>query len=86
MEELCKPENEVDRDYIRMMMYSEVTGYMIEWLKKFMFLVYFMDCWSLHVLDTEKIFMVMNPTKTHPTDEMERKHGAMARRFPLLFC
>lgn len=33
-EGLCKPGNEVDRDYIRMMMNSEVTGYRIEWPKK----------------------------------------------------
>lgn len=52
-----------------------------------MFPAHFMDCWSLYILDTDKkIFMVLDPTETHPTDEMQRKPGALVRRFQLWFC
>lgn len=44
--------------------------------------VHFMGCWSLYILDPEKeIFTVLDPAETHPTDEMERKHIANAKRF-----
>lgn len=34
VEGLCKPDNEVDWDYIEMMMNSELMGYRIDWLRK----------------------------------------------------
>lgn len=52
-----------------------------------MFLVTFMDCWSLYILDTErKPVMVLDPTETDPADEMRRKHEVWARKFQLKFC
>lgn len=52
-----------------------------------MFLVHFMDCWSLYILDTEKkICMVLDPTETHHTDEMERKRNSYAKKFHRRFC
>lgn len=46
-----------------------------------MFPVYCMDCWSLYILEAEKkIFRVLNPTETHPSDGMETKHSAFAKR------
>ena len=36
----------MDFDYISMMMNSQVMGYRIDQIKKFMFLMLFMDCWS----------------------------------------
>lgn len=51
-----------------------------------MFPVMFMDCWSLYILDTEKkIVMVLDPTETDPSDEMKRKHEALARKFQRRF-
>ena len=52
-----------------------------------MFPVLFMDCWSLYILDTaKKVVMVLDPTETGPTDEMKRKHEAIARKFRFRFC
>lgn len=87
VEELCRGDDEVDWDCISMVMNSDLMGYIIDWLKKFMFLVLFMDCWSLYILGTEKnIVMVLDPTETDPTYEMKRKHEALDRKFQLRFC
>lgn len=51
-----------------------------------MFPLYFMDCWSLYILDTKKVMMVLDPTETAPSDEMKRKHDSMARKFQYRFC
>ncbi|KAM3191437.1 hypothetical protein ACQJBY_068983 [Aegilops geniculata] len=74
-------------DYISMMMNSQVMGYRIDCVKKFMFLMLFMDCWSLYILDTQKkIAMALDPTETDPSDEMKRKHDALAKKFQCRFC
>lgn len=62
-------------------------GYRVDWLKKFMFPVHFMDCWSLYILDTEKkIMMVLDPMETDPSDEMKIKHGPLARKCQQKLC
>ena len=70
-----------------MTMDSKVMGYGLDWLKKFMFPVHFMDCWSLYILDTDKkIVMVLDPTETNLSDEMKIKHGPLARKFQQKLC
>ena len=69
-----------------MTMDSKFMGYRVDWLKKFMFLVHFMDCRSLYILDIEKIMMVLDPTETDPSDEMKIKHGPLARKFQQKLC
>uniref|UniRef100_A0A8R7V3Y8 Ubiquitin-like protease family profile domain-containing protein n=1 Tax=Triticum urartu TaxID=4572 RepID=A0A8R7V3Y8_TRIUA len=70
-----------------MTMDSKVMGYRVDWLKKFMFPVHFMDCWSLYILDTDKkIVMVLDPKETNLSDEMKIKHGPLARKFQQKLC
>ncbi|XBH90391.1 hypothetical protein VPH35_082078 [Triticum aestivum] len=62
-------------------------GCRIDWVKKFMFLVNFMDCWSLYILDTEKKIMIVHEmTETDPACEMKIKHEALAKKFQHRFC
>ncbi|EMS61036.1 hypothetical protein TRIUR3_24149 [Triticum urartu] len=71
----------------QMTMDSKVMGYRVDWLKKFMFPVHFMDCWSLYILDTDKkIVMVLDPKETNLSDEMKIKHGPLARKFQQKLC
>lgn len=87
VEELCKGDREMDYDYIELMMNSDKMGYRVDWLKKFMFPVLFMDCWSLYIMDTDhKVMMILDPTETNEMDEMKRKHEALAIKFQHRFC
>lgn len=62
-------------------------GYRIDWLKKFMFPVNFMDCWSVYILEKDKkIVMVLDPTETYPEDEIKIKHEPLAKKFQKRFC
>nr|XP_040241709.1 uncharacterized protein LOC109766377 [Aegilops tauschii subsp. strangulata] len=72
---------------IYMMMDCEKMGYRIDWLKKFMFPVNFMDCWSVYILEKDKkIVMVLDPTETYPEDEIKIKHEPLAKKFQKRFC
>uniref|UniRef100_A0A8R7QBM9 Uncharacterized protein n=1 Tax=Triticum urartu TaxID=4572 RepID=A0A8R7QBM9_TRIUA len=86
-EELCRDAGETNWDYISTMMHPDVMGCRIDWVKKFMFLVNFMDCWPLYILDTEKKIMIVHEmTETDPACEMKIKHEALAKKFQHRFC
>jgi hypothetical protein len=64
-----------------------ITDRYFEMDLQLMFPVLFMNCWSLYIIDTQqKIVMVPYPTETDPSNEMKRKHEALANKFQRRFC
>lgn len=63
-------------DYMNTMMSFEVLGYRLEWTKKLMLPVPYMNSWSLYVVDVEeKTLLVMDPCETFKDeDDMKLKH------------
>lgn len=66
----------LDFDYMNKMMSFEVLGYRLEWTKKLMLPVPYMNSWSLYVVDVEeKTLLVMDLCETSKAEEvMKLKH------------
>ncbi|XBH73573.1 hypothetical protein VPH35_100659 [Triticum aestivum] len=67
---------DLDFEFMNTMMSYEALGYRLQWTKKLMLPVPFMESWSLYVVDVEeRTLLVMDPCETsEPINEMRYKH------------